>query len=61
MLVFLQQELRDYIVWHELAHLTHMNHSADFHALCNSYCGGREKDMREKLRLVRWPLPLQSC
>lgn len=55
--VFLPQELRDYIVWHELAHLTEMNHGPRFHALCNSYCGGRERAMRAKLRQVRWPLP----
>lgn len=55
--VFLQQELRDYIVWHELAHLTEMNHGPRFHALCNAYCGGNERVYREKLRLVQWPIP----
>ncbi len=31
-------EMADAVVCHELAHLTEMNHSAAFHALCDSYC-----------------------
>ncbi len=57
LIVFMPQELRDYIIWHELAHLTEMNHGPRFHALCNAYCGGREADMIASLRNVRWPLP----
>lgn len=55
-LVFLPRELRDYVVFHELAHLTEMNHSAAFHSLCNLYCSGREAELRAKLRGFRYPI-----
>ncbi|MDE6489754.1 MAG: M48 family metallopeptidase [Muribaculaceae bacterium] len=55
--LFLPQHLRDYIVIHELAHLREMNHSPRFHALCNHYCNGREKELQTQLRLFKWPFP----
>lgn len=30
--------MRDYVICHELAHLTEMNHSAAFHVICDAYC-----------------------
>lgn len=54
--MFLPRHLRRYIVCHELAHLTHFDHSPAFHDLCNSYCGGREKELRAELRNVEFPI-----
>lgn len=57
-LVFHPQRLRDYVVCHELAHLLEMNHSRRFHALCNSYCGNREKQLMAELKRYEWPVIL---
>lgn len=54
--LFLPQELRDYIYCHELAHLTEMNHSARFHALCDTYLQGRERQLIAKLKSYQWPI-----
>lgn len=55
-LVFLPLELREYIICHELAHLTEMNHSPRFHALCNNYLNGREQHLITTLRHHQWPI-----
>lgn len=55
-LVFLPVELREYIICHELAHLTEMNHSPRFHALCNSYLRGKEKPLMDALKHHEWPI-----
>ena len=55
-LMFLPEELIRYIICHELAHLTHMNHSAQFHILCNQYTGGHEKEQEKQLRQFRFPI-----
>lgn len=54
--VFLPQQLRDYIICHELAHLTEMNHSDAFHRVCDHYCGGRERELRAQLRRHKFPV-----
>ena len=55
-LMFLPEHLIRYIICHELAHLTHMNHSPQFHALCDKYCGGQEKELERQLRQFRFPI-----
>lgn len=54
--LFLTSELRDYIICHELAHLSELNHSPRFHQVCDSYLGGREKELIAKLKSFHWPL-----
>ena len=55
-LMFYPTELRDYVVKHELAHLSEMNHSPRFHQLCDLYCGGREKELEARLRAYKVPV-----
>lgn len=56
MLMFMPETLVRYIICHELAHLTEMNHSPRFHALCNHYCNGKEKALEKQLKGFKYPL-----
>ena len=49
-LIRLPQELSDYVILHELAHLKHRNHGLEFHRLLDSLCNGREKELSKQLR-----------
>lgn len=49
-LAFMPQELRMYVICHELAHLTHMDHSPRFHSLLDEYLGGRERELSLKVK-----------
>ncbi len=54
-LVYYPVPLREYVICHELAHLTEMNHSPRFHEICDEYCQGREKELMAQLRAFRAP------
>lgn len=56
MVMFLPRELKEYIIFHELAHLTEMNHSERFHRLCDKYCLGREKELASMVKHYQWPV-----
>lgn len=55
-LMFMPEALVRYIICHELAHLTEMNHSPRFHSLCNLYCNGKEKELERALKTFTFPL-----
>lgn len=54
-LLFLPSRLRDYVVCHELAHLSEMNHGPRFHQVLESYLPGATALSRE-LHHYRWPV-----
>ena len=51
-LMKIEKVLIDYVVVHELAHLTHMNHSKVFHSLVDKYLQD-SKEYRKKLKKLR--------
>lgn len=55
-LMFLPKDLIELTICHELAHLTHMDHSPQFHALVDKYLNGREKELELKLKKFKWPV-----
>lgn len=56
-LMFLPAELRDYVIRHELAHLTEMNHGPRFYALLDYYTRGRNEALHAALKAFKFPFP----
>lgn len=54
-LVFYPEELRELVVAHEYAHLTHLNHSRQFYELLDSYLDGRHGRLYRQLKAHRLP------
>ncbi|MCH5220392.1 MAG: M48 family metallopeptidase [Muribaculaceae bacterium] len=54
-LVFYPLELRNYVVAHEFAHLTHMNHSQAFYDLLNRYVDGQLDSLLAALKKHKLP------
>lgn len=55
-LMLLPEPLVQYVVCHELAHLTHMDHSPTFHALLDSYLNGRSAELDRQIAHFPWPI-----
>ena len=55
-LMLLPEPLVQYVVCHELAHLTHMDHSPAFHALLDSYLNGRSAELDRQIARFPWPI-----
>ena len=51
-LVTLPEELRDYVILHELCHLKYLNHGKEFHALLEQVCPGH-KELAKQLKAYR--------
>ena len=55
-LMLLPEDLAEYIICHELAHIAEKNHSPRFHAECDRLCGGRERELEQRLRAFTFPV-----
>ena len=51
-LIKINKELIDYVIVHELAHIKHMNHSKQFHALVEKYLPD-SKYLRKELKNIK--------
>lgn len=55
-LVTLPEELRDYVILHELCHLKYLNHGKEFHALLETVCPGH-RELARRLKEYRITRP----
>ncbi|MCF0207429.1 MAG: M48 family metallopeptidase [Bacteroidales bacterium] len=49
-LLLLPDELIDFVILHELCHITHKDHSKNFHQLLNKLTNGREKEFEKRMK-----------
>ena len=56
-LVTLPDDLRDYVILHELCHLKYLNHGKEFHALLETVCPGH-RELARRLKEYRITRPL---
>ena len=54
-LVFYPSELREFVIAHEFAHLTHLDHSPEFYSLLDCYLGGRHKELNFAFKSFKLP------
>lgn len=54
-LIFYPLDLREMVIAHEFAHLTHMDHSQRFKQLLNSYLGGRLPELNRRFKTFKLP------
>ncbi|MDO5570477.1 MAG: DUF45 domain-containing protein [Bacteroidales bacterium] len=54
-LMMLPQYLSDYVILHEFAHLSEMNHGPLFHNLLNIYCNGKHRQLERELKEFKYP------
>ena len=52
-LMRLPEALIDLVINHELVHTIHKNHGAEFHAMLNTLCNGKEKELNAMLRTYK--------
>lgn len=55
-LMLMPQPLVQCVVCHELAHLTHHDHSPEFYALLNTYLDGRRAELDQQIDRFSWPI-----
>lgn len=55
-LMLMTEPLVRCVVCHELAHLTHMDHSPAFHALLDEYLDGHRADLEWQVDHFEWPI-----
>lgn len=59
-IMLLPDELREFIILHELCHTCYHNHSKAFHTLLDTLVGGKEKALNRELKAYHIPILKES-